>query len=220
LLNQAHARPGAIASADVLYTWQQVKHSPSTPDGLHLELLFTDAAVAQGSVDLNVENLCNYGNCGQQQDSLLSLRYWYAGADGNQQWNMIDYRYGDETLPGLQRLSLALEFLPGGRLSGTLDASSGFSDFSMASDGAVFTLLAAHSDEENGCGFAHPSCAGERGHLRGSNPVRMHAQAQDQGQPLPEPAGLATLAIGALAGWAARRRRAAWLNREFKRRKR
>jgi hypothetical protein len=48
----------------------------------------------------------------------------------------------------------------------------------------------------------------------------MHAQAQDQGQPLPEPAGLATLAIGALAGWAARRRRAAWLNREFKRRKR
>ena len=199
------------ASADVLYTWQQVKHSPSTPDGLHLELLFTDAAVAQGSVDLNVVNLCNYGNCEQQQDSLLSLRYWYAGADGEQQWNMIDYRYGDETLPGLQRLSLALDFLPGGRLSGTIDANSGFSDFSMASDGAFFTLLAAHSDEENGCGFAYPSCAGERGMLHGSKPVRIHAQEQGQGQdqPLPEPAGLATLAIGALAGWAARRRRAA-----------
>jgi hypothetical protein len=201
------------ASADVLYTWQQVKHSPSTPDGLHLELLFTDAAIAQGSVDLNVENLCNYGNCEQQQDSLVSLRYWYAGADGEQQWNMIDYRYGDETLPGLQRLSLALDFLPGGRLSGTIDANNGFSDFSMASDGAFFTLLAAHSDEPDGCGFAYPSCAGERGMLRGSKPVRMHAQAQnqdqDQDQPLPEPAGLATLAIGALAGWAARRRRAA-----------
>jgi hypothetical protein len=195
------------ASADVLYTWQQVKHSPSTPDGLHLELLFTDAAVAQGSVDLHVVNLCNYGNCEQQQDSLLSLRYWYAGADGNQQWNMIDYRYGDETLPGLQRLSLALDFLPGGRLSGTIDANSGFSDFSMASDGAFFTLLAAHSDEANGCGFAYPSCAGERGLLGGSKPVRIHAQVQGQDQPLPEPAGLATLAIGALAGWAARRRR-------------
>lgn len=199
------------ASADVLYTWKDVKHSPSTPDGLQLELLFTDAAVAQGSVDLNVENLCNYGNCELQQDSLLSLRYWYAGADGKQQWNMIDYRYGDETLPGLQRLSLALDFLPGGRLSGTIDANNGFSDFSMASDGAFFTLLAAHSDEPDGCGFAYPSCAGERGMLRGGKPVRMHAQAQnqDQDQPLPEPAGLATLAIGALAGWAARRRRAA-----------
>jgi hypothetical protein len=199
------------ASADVVYTWQQVKHSPSVPDGLHLELVFTDAAVAQGSVDLNVMNLCNYGNCEQQQDSLLSLRYWFAGADGNQQWNMIDYRLGDETLPGLQRLSLALDFLPGGRLSGNIDANSGFSDFSMASDGAFFTLLMAHSDEENGCGFAYPSCGGERGMLRGGKPGRIHGQGQnqEQDQPLPEPAGLATLAIGALAGWFARRRRAA-----------
>jgi hypothetical protein len=196
------------ASADVVYTWNQVKHSPSTPDGLHLELVFTDAAVAQGSVDLNVVNMCNYGNCVQQQDSLLSLRYWFAGADGNQQWNMIDYRLGDELLPGLQRLSLALDFLPGGRLKGTIDANSGFSDFSMASDGPFFTLLAAHSDEEFGCGFAHPSCGGDRGMLRVLEFGQMHGRAQEQDQPLPEPAGMATLAIGALAGWIARRRRA------------
>jgi hypothetical protein len=78
----------------------------------------------------------------------------------------------------------------------------------MASDGPFFTLLAAHSDEEFGCGFAHPSCGGDRGMLRVLEFGQMHGRAQEQDQPLPEPAGMATLAIGALAGWIARRRRA------------
>lgn len=189
------------ASADVVYTWQQVAHSPSVPDGLQLELVFTDAAVARGALDLAVENRCMYGFCELQQDSLLSLRYWYAGADGRAEWNLIDYRYGDETRWGLQRMSMTLQFLADGRLSGALDVNDGASDFSMASDGAVFTLLAAHSDEAEGCGFAHPSCAGERGELRS-------VAGLPPGQELPEPAGLATLAIGGLAGWFARRRRA------------
>jgi hypothetical protein len=191
------------ASADVVYTWQQVDHSASMPDGLHLELAFTDAAVARGELALNVENQCMNGVCEEQQDSLLSLRYWYAGADGAQQWNLIDYRYRDEMQAGLQRLSMTLQFLADGSLSGTIMANDGYSDFTMQSEGAVFSMLWAHSDQPDGCGFAYASCEGERGELRSSTP----ALAQPQGQPLPEPGSLAMLAAGGLAGWFARRRR-------------
>jgi hypothetical protein len=190
------------ASADVLYTWQQVEHSPSVPDGLRLELLFTDEAVARGSFDLALENRCSSGVCDQQQDSLLALRYSFAGADGTRSWNTIDYRIGDETRPGLQRISLGLQFLPGGLLDGSIMANNGESDFTLAGDGSgLFTLVSAHSDQPFGCGFAYPSCSGERGRLV-SGPV----PGQPDGQPLPEPASLATLAIGALAALAARRR--------------
>jgi uncharacterized protein (TIGR03382 family) len=186
------------ASADVLYTWQQVEHSPSMPDGLHLELLFTDAAVAKGALDLNLINLCSYGNCSQQQDSLLALRYWYAGPDGQQHWNTIDYRMGDETRFGYQRLSMALEFSPGGKLTGLISANDGFSDFTMQSKGRVFTMLSAHSDEPYGCGFAYRSCEGERGLL---------SSVSATAQSVPEPGGPATLAIGAMALWGALSRR-------------
>jgi hypothetical protein len=195
------------ASADVLYTWQQMNHSDSTPDGLRLELVFSDAAVASGSFNLNLVNMCWQGMCDQQQDGLMALRYWYAGADGSQQWNYIDYRYLDETSWGFDRLSLSLSFLQGGQLSGSIFATDGVSDFSMQSDGAVFTLLSAHSDEPYGCGFAYPSCGGEQGLLQASVQSAAMAHAQAATAQVPEPAGLASLAIGALAGWAARRRR-------------
>jgi hypothetical protein len=194
------------ASADVLYTWQQVNHSASTPDGLHLELVFSDTAVANGSFDLNLVNTCGFGSCDPQQDGLLALRYWYAGADGSQQWNRIDFGVGDETRWGFDRLSLSLSFLPAGQLSGSIFATDGVSDFSMQSDGSVFTLTSAHSDQPDGCGWAYPSCGGEQGLLQAS--LSTGTMAHAQAQAVPEPAGLATLAIGALAGWFARRRKA------------
>jgi len=197
------------ASADVLYTWQQVSHSASTPDGLRLELVFSDAAVASGSFNLNLTNMCWQGMCDQQQDGLMALRYWYGGADGSQQWNRIDYNYRDETSFGFDRLLLSLSFLQGGQLSGSIFASDGMSDFRMQSDGALFTLLSAHSDEPYGCGFAYPSCGGEQGLLQASLTTGTMARAQAEASPVsvPEPAGVATLAIGALAGWLGRRRR-------------
>jgi hypothetical protein len=126
-------------------------------------------------------------------------------ADGTRQWNRIDYGIGDETGFGFDRLSMALDFLPDGRLSGTIRATDGVSDFDMASDGALFTLLSAHSDQADGCGFAYPSCGGDRGLLQASAQALVHAQA-DAGQ-VPEPAAPAMLAIGALAGWMALRRK-------------
>jgi hypothetical protein len=190
------------ASANVVYTWQQVEHVDSMPDGLRLELTFTDAAVAATALTLDVQNRCWYGDCGEQQDSLVSLRYWYAGADGAQEWNLIDYRYRDETRPGLQRLSMALQFEADGFLSGTIMVNDGASDFTMQSDGTVFRLLWAHSDQPAACGDARFSCTGERGELRSGVP----GMEQPQDEELPEPGSLAMLAAGGLAGWFARRR--------------
>jgi hypothetical protein len=186
------------ASANVLYTWQQVAPSSSMPEGLHLELTFTDAAVARGEATLNVSQ-CWSDACDEQQDSLVSLRYWYAGADGKQQWNLIDYRYQDEMQPGLLQLSMTLQFLAGGYLGGSIMVNSGYSDFTMESSGTEFSMLWAHSDEGEGCGFAYQFCEGERGLLH-------RAVVQNQGEPLPEPGSLAILAAGGLAGWFARRR--------------
>lgn len=184
------------AAANVLYTWRQVEHSPFVPPGMHLELVFTDAAVASGHADAEVFNFCQIGQaCEPQQDSLMSLHYWYDNPDGGVPLNDISYSYGDETRFGRQIISVNVLFLPDGYLSGSIMANDSNSDFNFVSSGRVFTMLSAHSDEPWGCGFAYPECRGERGVLRTGD------------QPLPEPSMLATLAIGMLAVWCVRRRR-------------
>jgi hypothetical protein len=185
------------ASADVLYTWQQVEHSPLVPPGLHLDLVFTDAAATSGAINVEVFNFCQIGQtCETQQDSLMALHYWYDSPDDDRRLNYINYSYGDEMHFGRQIISMNLQFLPDGYLSGSIMANDSNSDFNFVSSGRIFAMLSAHSDEPWGCGFAYPECSGELGTLRTGD------------QSLPEPSAFATLAIGVLAGWYVRRRRA------------
>lgn len=188
------------AHAAVTYSWHQVDASSSMPTGLNLELVFSDQAVAQGALALDFTNLCDLGEpCLDPQDSLLSLRYWYDAPDsgGALKYNLIDFGYRDLPDYYFDHISLDIAFLAGGLLGGSIFATDGNSDFLMQSDGALFSVIAAHSDEWDGCGYAFPDCAGGTGFLRAEAAV---------GE-VPEPSGVALTGLGLAAAWFARRRK-------------
>jgi hypothetical protein len=186
--------------AGVMYTWHQVKASSTMPAGLNMELVFSEKAVAGGSLNLDFMNLCDIGEpCLNPQDSLLSLRYWYddpvyGSAIAH---NLIDYGYRDMPRHYGDRIQLEVNFLAGGLLGGSIFASDGNSHFWMESDGALFNMRDANSDEPFGCGYAGPGCRDFSGMLRIEPP---------QGE-VPEPSGAAIAGLGLLAAWFARRRK-------------
>ncbi len=187
------------AHAAVTYSWQQVSASSSMPTGLNLELAFSEEAVAAGSLSLNIRNECDLGPpCVDTQTSLLSLRYWFDHPAISGQHNLIDYRYLTPPRNYYDRIVMDLTFLPGGLLGGSIFASDGNSDFRMASQGALFSVTAANSDEPFGCGLQYPDCSGASGMLV--------AAALDVTE-VPEPATGAIVGIGLVAAWCARRRR-------------
>jgi hypothetical protein len=195
----ALAQPTA---ADVIYTWHQTAASPAMPEALNIELVFSDAAVANGALALEVNNQCMFGDpCLDPQDSLLSLRYWYNGF-GDERLNYIEYEHRSYPRYFGDHIILDLNFMAGGLLSGSIFAVDGNSDFTMQSEGSMFTMIAAHSDEYVGCGaeeYYNVGCQGARGMLR----------AKQGPRDVPEPPVLALGALGALGAWAARRRRRA-----------
>jgi hypothetical protein len=200
LLAAALAAP---AQAAVTYTWQQVDASSSMPTGMHLELAFSEQAVAAGQLSLNIWNDCSIGPpCIDPQDSLLSLRYWFDHPVYGGQHNLIDYGYRNAPRHYGDRIIANFTFLPGGLLGGDLFASDGNSDFRMSSEGALFSMLDANSDEPFGCGYAYPNCAGASGLLR----ARLPEDAQ-QDTDVPEPATGAILGLGLFAAWCVRRRK-------------
>lgn len=191
------------AGAEVIYSWRQAHAAPGMPPGLNIELVFSDAAVAKGSLFLEVDNRCMETDpCIDPQDSLLSLRYWYDGMwpDGSQaEWNLIHYNYRDYPRYYFDYVYLDLGFRPDGKLDGMIRGNDGNSDFLMESRDGLFTILSAHSDEYFACGEVYPDCHGSRG-------VLLDSRIE---QPVPEPSPLALGALGALGAWFARRRRPA-----------
>lgn len=183
------------AEAGVMYSWHQTAASDTMPPGMNLELVFSDQAVKQGKLKLDIFASCAQGgSCYDGQDSLLSLRYWfdrdYGGASPSR-INYIDYGYRSRPQYYSDTISLDLTFLPDGLLSGSISANDTNSDFRMASTGSIFMVNRAASDE-GPCGFAPAQCSGELGQLRAE---------------VPEPSSAAIAGLGLLAAWFGRRRR-------------
>lgn len=186
------------AQAAVTYTWKDVTPASSMPAGLNLELVFSDAAVKQGSLSLDFINYAHDGEEGLfQQDSLLSLRYWYEPIAGGPQLNYLSY--DNQALPQYYRdhIEIDVTFLPGGFLGGSIFAIDDNSEFRIRSEGSLFTVIRAHSNEPYGCEYEAEPCSGSTGLLVAAS------QAE-----VPEPSSIALAGLGLLAAWLARRRKA------------
>lgn len=179
------------AQAGVKYTWQQVEASSSMPANLNLEMVFSTAAVSRGELNLDIGNDCLYGPCEFSQKSLISLRYWYGAPDAAGGDNTIAYGYRTPVNGFFDHIRLDLTFQPDGLLSGWISANNGESDFYMKSNGSLFAMISAHSDQESGCGFQYPECSGSTGLL----------------VEVPEPSSAALAGLGLFAAWFARRRK-------------
>jgi len=185
------------AQAGVMYSWHQTAASPSMPSGLNLELEFSEAAVQQGKLRLDIRADCHQGYCYDGQDSLLALRYWFDVDNGDGTTTRANYiDYGHQSAPKYysDSIVLDLDFMPGGLLSGWIVANDSNTDFELASSGAAFTVVRTGSDE-GPCDGSIPVCSGELGELR-----------IDSAQ-IPEPSSAAIAGLGLLAAWFARRRR-------------
>ena len=106
--------------------------------------------------------------------------------------NVIEYEAGAAPKMFHDRIGLSLSFLPGGYLGGMIMANNGESDFHLESEGRMFTLVAAHSDQ-GPCGMSQPVCYGAQGQLRQAAPGEV-----------PEPASWLVFGAGALAALSAR----------------
>lgn len=188
----------AGSQAGVIYEWRPL--NGETPRDISLRLEFSDAAVQSGALDFSVPTMDwteSYPDAG-----LLSFHYAFPDLAAP-----MHYRPPSEQFNmGLGALDLSVRFEAGGYLSGWIRANDGSSHIELASQGNLFTILGADSDQGmagSGCGWTTGlACGGAMGELR---QVAL-ATGQGAGR-VPEPLPLALFAAGALAAWGARRRR-------------
>jgi len=174
------------SQAGVVYEWRAL--NGELPRHVTLRMEFSKAAVASGQLNFQVPLYDweeSYPDAG-----LLSIYFSTPGVAP------ISYRPTEEQFRyGLGILDLDLTFGSDGLLRGRIYANDAHSHFRMNSQGSLFTILDARSDEDMGgagCGENWEICNGATGQL--------------QRVDVPEPGSIALLGIGLAAAVGFRRK--------------
>jgi hypothetical protein len=158
------------SQAGIIYEWRALNNE--TPLGITLALEFDQDTVDSGAFSFAI-NEDDYFAAKRADGGLLGLRYSAQGGFAS----------------GFGTLELDLTFEQGGFLSGYIYANDSRHHFMMNSNGGIFTVLDANSDEgmpSAECGWTVGiDCSGAAGELRRAE--------------VPEPGSLALLGLGLLA---------------------
>lgn len=175
------------AQAGIIYEWKALNNK--VPYGIGLQLEFDRSAVSKGEFKFELQ--AYHGNEPRPVSGLISLRYTFPGI-----YDPLSYHRSEEPLPSDGEMMFDLKFEKGGFLTGYIYANNTEHHFEMASNGRVFNMIDANSDqgmEHAGCGF--PSsipCNQATGQIRRTD--------------IPEPTSIALLALGAFGAMAVRRK--------------
>lgn len=171
--------------AGVLYSWHHVAGEPGAlPRSMALEIEFSDAAVAAGSVYYKIDD-CGWGEFCEPKPDAPVTRFFFGGVTPP-----IDYAPATRPMDPFAMLTVSVRFEPNGYLSGYIAANDTTSSISLGSSGTLFTVYGISSDMPigGGCDLWNGECKGARGHLRTL-----------ETQPVPEPGSVILFASAALA---------------------
>lgn len=184
-----------LAQAGVVYQWHTTNNE--TPWGVSLQLEFDQATVDRGAFSLDYYQ--SPGPDDTPQEGLLGMYYTtlnnpssplsYSAAHGG-------FSYGTGFI------SLDVQFVANGFLTGWIRTGDMSQHFEIASNGALFTFVDANNDgglEGAGCPAWEP-CSGATGYLQ-SRPAQLAQVAA-----VAEPASMGLLGLGAVGLLLARRR--------------
>lgn len=180
-----------FSQAGVIYEWQAT--NDELPLAITLELEFDHRTVAGGEF--------NFAFWDPEIDSkvpargLLALRYTFPGMGEEM---LYDAKTGGFA-SGIEYLNMMVRFGADGFLTGAIYLNDGSHHIDMASEGNLFTVIDADSDEQMlgaGCNWDMEFCGGASGR------IRKVGETAD----IPEPGTLALFGAGLLAALRLRRR--------------